>query len=203
MTSLRHLSWCVGAGALALTATALAQPQQLATDRVEALMLASDGKALPIHEERLTIEIVGEYATTTMHQTYYNASSGRIEGNYQLRPGSGSHVDGFAYWNGEQKIVGEVFEKQTAHQVYDSVVARQRDPGLLEQNGEGSFGFKVFPIESHENKRVEVRWTKWLERHAQAVHYRAPITSRDAEIVIELKGPVKNVHSSTHKLRAE
>ena len=57
MTSLRHLSWCVGAGALALTATALAQPQQLATDRVEALMLASDGKALPIHEERLTIEI--------------------------------------------------------------------------------------------------------------------------------------------------
>jgi Ca-activated chloride channel family protein len=83
------------------------------------------------------------------------------------------------------------------------VVSRQRDPGLLEQNGEGSFGFKVFPIESHENKRVEVRWTKWLERHAQAVHYRAPITSRDAEIVIEIKGPVKNIHSSTHKLRAE
>jgi len=198
----------IWAGVLALAAYSLprpaaAQPQQLATDRVEALMLATDGRPLPIHEERLDITIDGEYATTTMHQTYLNKSGVRTEGQYSLRPGSGSHVDGFAYWNGEQKIVGEVFERQTAHRVYDSVVARNRDPGLLEEKGEGQFGFKVFPIEPNENKRVEVRWTKWLERHAQAVHYRAPITSRDAEIVVEIHGPVKNVRSSTHKLRFE
>ncbi|MEO6773318.1 MAG: VIT and VWA domain-containing protein [Kofleriaceae bacterium] len=188
---------------MALAATAMAQPQQLATDRVEALMLATDGRPLPIHEERLDIIVDGEYATTTMHQTYLNRSGGPIEGTYQLRPGTGSHVDGFAYWNGEHKIVGEVFEKQTAHRVYDSVVARRRDPGLLEESGEGQFSFKVFPIEANEAKRVEVRWTKWLERHAQTVHYHAPITSRDAEIVIELHGPVKNVRSSTHELHFE
>ena len=203
MTSSRQLSWCVGVGALALSATAMAQPQQLATDRVEALMLASDGRPLPLHEERLDIAIDGEYATTTMHQTYLNKSGGQIEGTYKLRPGTGSHVDGFAYWNGEQKIVGEVFEKQTAHRVYDSVVARRRDPGLLEESGEGQFSFKVFPIAPNENKRVEVRWTKWLERHAQTVHYHAPITSRDAEVVAEIHGAVKNVRSSTHRLRFE
>ncbi|MEP6866715.1 MAG: VIT domain-containing protein, partial [Deltaproteobacteria bacterium] len=92
----------------------MAQPQQLATDRVEALMLATDGRPLSLHEERLDIMIDGEYATTTMHQTYLNKTGGQIEGTYKLRPGTGSHVDGFAYWNGEQKIVGEVFEKQTA-----------------------------------------------------------------------------------------
>jgi Ca-activated chloride channel family protein len=166
-------------------------------------MLASDGRPLPLHEERLDIVIDGEYATTTMHQTYLNKSGTQIEGTYKLRPGTGSHVDGFAYWNGEQKIVGEVFEKQTAHRVYDSVVARRRDPGLLEESGEGQFSFKVFPIAADENKRVEVRWTKWLERHAQTVHYHAPITSRDAEVVAEIHGPVKNVRSSTHKLRFE
>ncbi len=194
---------CASAVAL-VAAPALAQPRiELATDRVEALMLASDGSQLPVHEERLTIQIAGEYATTTMRQTYFNASSSRIEGNYSLRPGSGSHVDGFAYWNGEQKIVGEVFEKQLAHQVYDSVTARRRDPGLLEADGEGAFAFKVFPIEPKENKRVEVRWNKWLERHANAVHYRAPITSRAAEIVIEINGNIKNVRSSTHELSVE
>jgi len=203
MTSSRQISWCVGVGALALSATAMAQPQQLATDRVEALMLATDGRPLPLHEEKLDITIDGEYATTTMHQTYLNKSSGQIEGTYKLRPGTGSHVDGFAYWNGEDKIVGEVFEKQTAHRVYDSVVARRRDPGLLEESGEGQFSFKVFPIAPNENKRVEVRWTKWLERHAQTVHYHAPITSRDAEVVAEIHGPVKNVRSSTHRLRFE
>ncbi len=136
---------CAGAVALA-GAPAYTQPRpqtELATDRVEALMLASDGSQLPVHEERLTIDIAGEYATTTMRQTYFNGSSSRIEGNYRLRLGSGSHVDGLAYWNGEQKIVGEVFEKQLAHQVYDSVTARRRDPGLLE--AEGSFAFKAFP----------------------------------------------------------
>lgn len=201
----RRLSWRVGAGAcFALATTASAQPSmQLATDRVEALMLGSDHRPLAIHEERLNVTIDGEYATTTMHQTYLNNSAARIEGDYALRPGSGAHVDGFAYWNGEQKIVGEVFEKQAAREVYEQTVARGRDPGLLEEKGEGAFGFKVFPVEPHEAKRVEVRWSKWLERHGQRVHYRAPVTSRDAEIVIELKGPVKNITSSTHRLRAE
>ncbi|MEO8549126.1 MAG: hypothetical protein ABI678_04115, partial [Kofleriaceae bacterium] len=46
----------VWAGVLALAAyeiprPAAAQPQQLATDRVEALMLATDGRPLSIHEE--------------------------------------------------------------------------------------------------------------------------------------------------------
>jgi len=194
---------CAGALALGLSST-YASAQQIATERIEAIMIAGGRDvALPIHEERLTVEIDGEYASSTLLQTYLNNTSGRIEGNYRLRPGSGSHVDGFAYWNGEQKIVGEVFEKNTAHKVYDQVTAQRRDPGLLEADGEGSFTFKVFPVEPNENKRVEVRWAKWLDRHAQTVHYRAPIGSRDAEIVIAINGPIKNLKSTTHKLHVE
>src|SRR5215475_1610265 len=193
----------VFAGAVTLGLVSTAGAQEMATDRVEAIMIAGGHDVLPIHEEKLTVDIDGEYASATLVQTYLNNTAGRIEGNYKLRPGSGSHVDGFAYWNGEQKIVGEVFERQTAHEVYNQVTARKRDPGLLEADGEGAFAFKVFPVEPHENKRVEVRWTKWLERHAQAVHFRAPVTSRDAEIVVQISGPVKNVRSSTHKFRIE
>jgi Ca-activated chloride channel homolog len=191
-----------GLVALGLGSTATAQ-QMIASDRVEAHMIAADNSELPIHEERLTVDIDGEYARSTLLQTYFNSSGGRIEGTYQLQPGQNSHVDGFAYWNGEQKIVGEVFERETAHRVYDQVVARKRDPGLLEADGEGRFAFKVFPIEPRENKRVEVRWNKWLERHAQSVHYRAPISSRSAEIVVTIEGPIKNVASTTHKLSIE
>jgi Ca-activated chloride channel family protein len=194
---------CAGALALLYSPSAFAQ-QQLAADRVEAVMIAAGRDvAMPIHEERLTVEIDGEFAASTLRQTFLNDSNGRIEGDYRLRPGSGCHVDGFAYWNGEAKIVGEVFERQTAHEVYNNVTARRRDPGLLEEAGEGAFAFKVFPVEAHENKRVEVRWNKWLERHAQTVRYRAPITSRDAEIVVSINGPIKNLHSSTHKLNVE
>jgi Ca-activated chloride channel family protein len=174
-----------------------------APERLEALMIATGrGEHVPLSDERLDVAIDGQEASTTLVQTYRNGSSARIEGKYELRPGAGSHVDGFAYWNGEQKIVGEVFERDTARQVYDRVTTRRRDPGLLEQTGEGVFSFKVFPIEPNEKKKVEVRWTKWLERRGQTVHYRAPI-GRGAEVAIQIVGPAKNFRSPTHRLHTE
>jgi len=195
----------IGLSTLAVLATTSAYAQLIQEDRVEAVMLASNGRAdgMPMIEERLTVAIDGQHATSTLTQVYENRTGGQTEGRYKLRAGMGSHVDGFAYWNGEQKIVGEVFEKQLANQVYDRVTTRRRDPGLLEQEGEGAFGFKVSPIESKEKKRIELRWTKWLEKTTHTVRYRAPITRSDAEIVITIAGAVKDVTSSTHKLHVE
>src|SRR6185295_18953409 len=106
----------------------------------------SDGeptRALPLTEERLQVTIDGQRATTTLLQVWRNNTALQIEGQYRLHPGSGSRVEGFAYWNGEAKIVGEVFERQTARRVYDNVTSRRRDPGLLEEDGEGAFAFRV------------------------------------------------------------
>ena len=195
---------CAGAAALALAPSGYAQ--SLAADRVEAMMMIAgnrDQKGIPLAEERLQITIDGQNATTTMLQVYENQTGGQIEGRYRLRPGSGSHVEGFAYWNGEQKIVGEVFERQAARRVYENVTTRRRDPGLLEADGEGAFAFKIFPIEAKEKKRVEIRWSKWLDRRDQTVRYRAPSTRRDAAIVIDFAQGVKNLRSPTHKLHVD
>jgi Ca-activated chloride channel family protein len=182
----------------------VAHAQPIATERLEAtMMIANETRGMPMGSERLQVTIDGQHATTTLTQVYENTSANVIEGQYRLRPGTGSHVDGFAYWNGEQKIVGEVFERQTARQVYEHVTALRRDPGLLEEDGEGRFVFKVFPINPREKKRVELRWTKWLDRRGQTVRYRAPISRSNADIVVELVGPVKNVRSSTHELYVE
>ncbi|MEO8702259.1 MAG: VWA domain-containing protein [Kofleriaceae bacterium] len=199
----RHV--CAGAVLAGLFApVALAQP--IATDRIEAAMIIAGGGReiqIPIVEERLQVTIDGQHATTTLLQAYQHNNSGQIEGRYKLRPGFGSRVEGFAYWNGEQKIVGEVFERQTAQRVYTNVTTKRRDPGLLEEDGEGAFAFKVFPINAQEKKRVELRWTKWLERRGQSVRYRAPVTRNDAAIVVNLIGAVKNVRSTTHKVHVE
>ncbi|MBA2538602.1 MAG: VWA domain-containing protein [Deltaproteobacteria bacterium] len=168
-------------------------------------MIASTGaqEAIPLVEERLTVSVDGQHATTTLLQVFQHGNGAQIEGRYKLRPGMGSRVEGFSYWNGEQKIVGEVFERTTARQVYDNVTSRRRDPGLLEEDGEGAFQFKVFPIQPNEKKRVELRWSKWLERRGQTVRFRAPITRGNADIVIDVQGQVKNVRSSSHKLKLD
>lgn len=171
------------------------------------MFIAGAGETAPVHipliEERLNVAIDGQHATSTLTQVFQHGNSTQIEGQYRLRPGLGSKVEGFAYWNGEEKIVGEVFERQTARRVYENVTSRRRDPGLLEEDGAGAFSFKVFPISPREKKRVELRWTKWVDRRGSTVKYRAPITKSDAEIVISVTGSVKNLKSSSHRLRIE
>src|SRR2546425_5067475 len=115
------------------------------------------GQRLRFVSERVRIEIDHQYATTVLEQEFENLTDQRLEGRYLLRT-AGATVEGFAYWNGEEKIVGEVFEKQSARALYDDVVGRRRDPGLLEQTGEGSFAFNVFPIEPRERNREEIRF---------------------------------------------
>jgi len=182
-----------------------AQPQALATDRLDASMIANNdpNRPMALVEERLHVTIDGQHATSTLLQVFQNNTGMQVEGRYRLQPGSGSQVHGFAYWNGEQKIVGEVFERQMANEVYNNVTQRRRDPGLLEEDGEGAFAFKVFPISAGEKKRVELTWSKWLERRAHTVRYRAPVNLGRAEIVVAIDGAAKNVRSPSHKMNLE
>ena len=111
--------------------------------------------------ERVRISIDHQYAETVLEQEFENVSSERLEGRYVLRT-AGATVEGFAYWNGEQKIVGEVFEKQQARNLYDNVVGRKRDPGLLEWSGGNVFKARVFPIPGHSEKRIQITYTQVL-----------------------------------------
>jgi len=61
--------------------------------------------------ERVRIRIDRQYAQTVLEQEFDNVSDQRLEGRYVLRT-AGATVEGFAYWNGEQKIVGEVFDTE-------------------------------------------------------------------------------------------
>ena len=84
--------------------------------------------ALPIVEEQISVDVDGQHASMRLRQTFHNRTSDRVEGLYTLRAGPGTRANGFAYWNGEKKIVGEVFERGVARQVYQNVTRQRRDP---------------------------------------------------------------------------
>src|SRR5215471_15147660 len=161
--------------------------------------------ALPIVDEQINVDIDGQFASTRLRQTFYNRSGDRVEGLYTLHAGPGAKADGFAYWNGEQKIVGEVFERGVARQVYQNVTRRRRDPGLLEETGDGVFSFAVSPIEPGERKRVELSYSEWLSRQGPLVEYRAPVTRSDAEITLTLADgrELREISSPTHALEVK
>jgi len=163
---------------------------------------AGNAFALPIVDEQLNVDIDGQYASTRLRQTFHNLSGDRVEGLYSLRAGPGAKADGFAYWNGEQKIVGEVFERGVARQVYQNVTRRRRDPGLLEETGDGVFSFAVSPIAPGERKRVEVSYGQWLPRHVATVELHAPVTRKDSDVTVTIWDgrELRDITSPTHQL---
>lgn len=157
---------------------------------------------LPLVEESLKVSIDHQHATTELRQTYKNPHADVLEGLFSFRGGEGAHVSGFAYWNGDQKIVGEVLERRVAQDLYYSTTQRRRDPGLLEKTGEGSFAFRVYPIQPNENKRVELKIEQWLRRNDRTVEYRIPVSKIGAEIDIDIRDErsIKALRSSSHRI---
>jgi Ca-activated chloride channel family protein len=199
---MRRLPVCL-ALATTLAAAAPARAQVGFEARTESGNAATD--QLPLTSERVRVSIDRQFASTTLQQTFENRSGQRLEGRYVVRAGGGARVQGFAYWNGENKIVGEVFERDTARQVYAETAGLRRDPGLLEEVGEGAFAFRVFPIEPGERKRVEVALGQRLARVGATVEYRLPLGPVPSEVVIELddERALAHLRSPSHALQVE
>ncbi len=174
--------------------------------RAELEVRAPDGTQapLPLTGERLRAEIDGQNATTTLRQVFTNRSGAALEGRYVLRPELAARVTGFAYYIGEERIVGEVLERQAANRVYDQVTSVRRDPAILEQTAEGEFTFRVFPIQPGEAKPVEVTFQQWLARRGDSITYRVPIGSAETDAEIVLRDPrARDVRSPTHRIDVE
>jgi Ca-activated chloride channel homolog len=172
--------------------------------RVQMLRIGSTAE-LPMVAENLNIDIDGQHAAVRLRQTFDNGTGMNVEGRYTLWAGPGARATGFAYWNGEQKIVGEVFEKETARQVYQRVVNRRRDPGLLEEKRDGEFSFMVAPIAPNEKKKVEVSYSRWLSRRAGIIEIIAPVSLPEAEITVTIadKRQLKGFSSSSHEIEVK
>jgi Ca-activated chloride channel family protein len=157
---------------------------------------------LPMVSEQLTIKIDRQFAESTLTQTFLNKTNDQLEGRYQLMLGEGARVSGFSYWNGSKKIVGEVFEKEVAAEIYGEITGIGRDPGLFEQVGEGAFAFRVFPITAREEKKVEVKFGRYLTRQGDHFEYRLPLGATDAAIDLAIADDrdILAVDSPTHAL---
>jgi Ca-activated chloride channel family protein len=162
-----------------------------------------DPERLPLVSQTIAIAIDGQHANTVSTLVHRNAADGRVEGLATLHLAESARITGFSYWNGAERIVGEVLPRATAREIYDETVGRRRDPGLLEQTGPGRYSLEVFPIEPGERKRTQFEWAQWLEQHAGEVSYRAPLAGAGAEVSVEIADArgVSGLRSSSHDLR--
>ena len=88
-------------------------------------------------------QIVDGVATTTVDQVIRNNGAREAEGTWFLPLPAGAVADAFTMTVGGKEISGEVLDAGQARGVYEAIVRRRRDPGLLEYAGEGMLRARV------------------------------------------------------------
>lgn len=190
-----------------------------------ALALASAGRAhavgylvptdravepLAIRYHRVSASIRERVAETRVEQTFRNHTGQVLEATYLFPVPEGATVSGFAMWVNGERQEGELLEAGQARRVYEQIVARMQDPGLVEHIGGRLFRARVFPIPAGGEQRVELRFTQTLDYQGSVVHYRYPLrtggraarTLEDFTFTADLvsRTPIRAVYSPTHAI---
>jgi Ca-activated chloride channel homolog len=163
--------------------------------------------SLPIKSVKIDTKINNQIATTHVEQIFRNDTNATLEGTYFFPiPESASIVE-FVIWEGNNRLVGEVRSREEARRIYDEIVRRQRDPGLLEYAGKDLFQASIFPIPPHSDKKLELKYTQVLKADAGTVSYSYPLgTGKNVaridkvvgDVEIESKDSLRNIYSPSH-----
>lgn len=146
---------------------------------------------LPVESITFETTIEGQVATTHVTQVFRNETRQVLEGTYFFPLPDDASISEFAIWDGDRRLAGEVRPRDEARRIYEDIVRRVRDPGLLEYAGPNLFQARIFPIPAHGTKKLELTYTQVLRAENGTVGYRYPLgTGRNAAPVERLSGRV-------------
>jgi Ca-activated chloride channel homolog len=131
--------------------------------------------ALPVKSIKLDVKINGQVATTHVEQVFRNDTPYTLEGTYFFPIPETASIVEFAIWENGKKLVGEVRSREEARRIYDEIVRKQRDPGLLEYAGKDLFQASIFPIPPNSDKKLELTYSQVLKAESGTVAYRYPL----------------------------
>lgn len=130
---------------------------------------------LPVKSIKLDTKINGQVATTHVEQIFRNDTPYTLEGTYFFPIPETASIVEFSIWENGKKLVGEVRSREEARRIYDEIVRRQKDPGLLEYAGKDLFQASIFPIPPNSDKILELTYSQVLKAESGTVSYRYPL----------------------------
>lgn len=193
---------CVG---LLLASTAGAQGMLIPTE--------TSLPPLGVKYQRVTAQVVDGAAVTKVEQVFVNRTNRPLEAHYVFPLPKGAALQDFYLWIDGKKTRGEVLEKKKATDIYEGIVRRLQDPGLLEYVDSDAFRARVFPVPPRGEQRIELSFSQVLDYSAGLYRYHYPLgaSSRGAprlsveqdftfSATIRSKTPLRSIYSPTHRL---
>jgi Ca-activated chloride channel family protein len=158
----------------------------------------------------VNVDVTERGATTRVTQEFENSTGRPLEATYLFPLPTGATVNEFALWMNGKREVGKVLERQEARRIYEGIVRRMRDPGLIEYVNADLFEARVFPVPANGRQKIELIYSHLVDYDSGVHRYRYPMktdqraatTLQDFTFTINIKNklPIRNVYSPTHHL---
>ena len=176
--------------------------QVIITDRPAPSRIRRPWSAAYVEEHHVDVTIRDGVAETVVRQVFRNPNRQPLEGSYLFALPENAAITNFAMSMGGKMVQGEVLEKDKAAQIYQSIVQRQNDPGLLEYVGRKAFRARIFPIPPRGTTTVEMKFAESLEGRDRLIEYRYPFKTHSLSRRVLRRGSLNLSISSKEPIRA-
>ncbi len=165
---------------------------------------------LRVKNHNVTVTIENQVAKTKIDQIFVNDSDSTLEGTYIFPLPEDATISDFAMYVDGVRLEGRGLDRDEAREIYEGIVRRQRDPALLEYIGRGAFQARIFPIQPHSEKRVDISYGQVLKADNGLVKYVYPLSTEkfspqpldSVTINVDLKSAqaLKAIYSPSHNV---
>jgi Ca-activated chloride channel family protein len=168
-------------------------------------------RSVSLFAHRVHAEVNDHVAQVTVEQVFRSRSDRRLEGIYRFPLPEGATVSDFAMTMAGKLVKGEVVGRKKAQRIYESIVSRKRDPGLLEKVDRGVFRARVFPIEPGQDLMIRLSFQQVLPESGGTVELRYPLakermSARSVEnvsihVTVESSADLKTIYCPSHRVK--
>ena len=166
--------------------------------------------AVTLKGHRVSAVLRDNVAEVTVEQVFHNRSGRQLEGTYLFPLPAGASVSQWAMTMGGKMVQGEIMEASQARRIYEDIVRRRRDPGLLEYMGRGLFKARVFPIMPRSDLTIRLTFQQVLPEDGGTMEFRyplatdrfnhTPVQTAVIDIKVESSIDLKAIYSPTHSV---
>ena len=157
------------------------------------------------------VRILQQVATTTMDVALANPTNRIQEAEMLIPVPDGAVVRSFTFEGSSKEPTAKLLPKAEAQSIYRSIVAKLRDPALLEFSSYSLIRSSVFPISAGGKQRVRITYEHVLKADGNRIDYVLPRSeSFEASAVpwtislrISASSPISGVYSPSHQVTVE
>ncbi|TKG94293.1 DUF2135 domain-containing protein [Puteibacter caeruleilacunae] len=144
-------------------------------DNAPVLSIKNDSVDIKISTLRVQVKVMGNIALTSYDMLIYNPSERILEGELSFPLKANQQIVEFSMDVNGKLRKGVVVEKDKARQVFESIVRRGIDPGLVEKTSGNNFRARIFPIPAQGTKHVVITCQEELNLNDKNYSYLLPL----------------------------